>query len=332
MAHYDLYNSIGLDRSKDPATLAAELDERINSGVATNPGGMEELKIARGILGDAQRRTLYDQKLADTNAPDINIAALRDLANADFGGAQAGAPAGAPAGAAAGAAFPGGGQDGATSVKVSPAGDGEKGPSALDRGRESFNKAKENLTPAMEKTRAEYARSSKGIIAATAVATALVMLLIWGLFAAFGGDSGERKAKAITNEFLQLRTNEETERWLIDNAAGESRAAIIDELEVGDGYTGVDNYFGASEPKAGEVMNFKDFAKIYSRYDEDAYYRALSRLGMDDAYLVQVNNSNGSDAGGTVIAFIEGGKAKVGYLEEGLPDIDSELSDIDSLF
>lgn len=325
MAHYDLYNSIGLDRSKDPATLAAELDERINSGVATNPGGMEELKIARGILGDAQRRTLYDQKLADTNAPDINIAALRDLANADFGGAQAGAPAAAPAGAA----FPGGGQDDATSVKVSPAGDGEKGPSALDRGRESFNKAKENLTPAMEKTRAEYARSSKGIIAATAIATALVMLLIWGLFAAFGGDSGERKAKAITNEFLQLRTNEETERWLIDNASAEARSDLIDELEVGDGYTGVDNYFGASDPKAGEIMNFKDFAKIFTRFDEDAYYRGLNTSGYDDLYVVKVNNSNGSDAGGVVMATIEDGKAKVGYVEEGLEEIGSDFFDLD---
>lgn len=321
MAHYDLYNSIGLDRSKDPATLAAELDERINSGVATNPGGMEELKIARGILGDGQRRTLYDQKLADTNAPDINIAALRDLANANFGGAQQAAP-GAAAAPQMGFA---GAQGGEQTVET------EKGPSALDRGRESFNKAKENFTPAMEKTRAEYARSSKGIIAATAVATALVMLLIWGLVSAFGGDSGERKAKGITNEFLQLRTNEETERWLIDNAASDYRGDLIDELEVGDGYTGVDNYFGASDPKAGEVMNFKNFAKVVNRYDEDMYYRVLNNEGFDDLYFVKVNNSNGSDAGGVVLVTIEGGKAKVGYIEDGLPDIDFDYFDLEDV-
>lgn len=80
MAHYDLYRSIGLDRSKDPQTLAHELDQRIQSGNATNPGGVEELRIARNILGDPQRRTMYDQRLDHPYSPEITVDALRDLA------------------------------------------------------------------------------------------------------------------------------------------------------------------------------------------------------------------------------------------------------------
>lgn len=82
MAHYDLYRSIGLDRSKDPDTLARELDQRIRSGNATNPGGVEELQIARNILGDPGRRTMYDQRLDNPQAPEITVDALRGLAGA----------------------------------------------------------------------------------------------------------------------------------------------------------------------------------------------------------------------------------------------------------
>ncbi|WP_394280664.1 hypothetical protein [Corynebacterium sp.] len=80
MAHCDLYDALGLDRSQDSVNLAQQIDQKINSGVATNPGGPEELRIARDILGNDQRRRMYDSKLNDPTAPDINIAALRDLA------------------------------------------------------------------------------------------------------------------------------------------------------------------------------------------------------------------------------------------------------------
>lgn len=80
MAHYDLYDALGLDRSQNSFDLAKQIDQKINSGVATNPGGPEELRIARDILGNDQRRRMYDSKLNDSTAPEINIAALRDLA------------------------------------------------------------------------------------------------------------------------------------------------------------------------------------------------------------------------------------------------------------
>ncbi|MDK8796894.1 hypothetical protein QP994_03230 [Corynebacterium sp. MSK044] len=316
MAHYDLYNSLGLDRSADPATLAQELDNRINSGIATNPGGIEELRIARDILGDPQRRSLYDQKLNDVNAPDINIAALRDLAQANFGGAPAGA-----AGAAGAQGFaPGQPQS-------------EQGPSTFDKGRETFTEyskmAQERLNPAMEKTKSEIARSSKGVILGTAVATALVMLLIWGLVAGIGGgDRNASKAQKLTNQFLELRTNEETERWLIDNSLSESRSDILDELEVNDGFSGVDNYFKASDPKAGEVLDARDFLYIFTKTDDEAYERALKdELGADAAYFVEVRNKNGSSSGGAVFVVIQDGKARLADFQFANRDASDFFSD-----
>lgn len=304
MAHYDLYNSIGLDRSLDSAALARELDSRIDSGVATNPGGVEELRIARSILGDAQRRGLYDQKLADTNAPDINIAALRDLANADFGG------------------------QGSTRVQESA-----QGPSALDKGRETFTQyskqAQERLNPAMEKTKSEIARSSKGVIAGTAAATALVMLLLFGLVSALGGDRGESTARKTADQFLQLRTNDETERWLIDNAVGEARSDLMKSLKVGDGFSGVDNYFKAVDPEAGDAINYREFVRFSSRYDDSEYDRAISSVGADEMYLVEVRNGNDSPAGGVVAVVIQDGKGKIGYVERNLPDVSVLFEDFD---
>ena len=52
MAHYNLYKSLGLDRDQASIALCAELDRRISSGETSNPGGQEELEVARAILGD----------------------------------------------------------------------------------------------------------------------------------------------------------------------------------------------------------------------------------------------------------------------------------------
>lgn len=84
MAHYNLYESIGLDPSKGTAALAAEIDQRIRSGNTWNPGGMEELQVARAVLGDASRRAAYDRKLADPLASDITVDSLRRLADVNF--------------------------------------------------------------------------------------------------------------------------------------------------------------------------------------------------------------------------------------------------------
>lgn len=99
MAHYNLYKSLGLDRGKNTHVLGAEIDARLASD-GLDPALRDELEVARRVLGDAQRRSAYDTKLDDPSAPPIDVAALRDLARAEFGShasASAGAAASGPA-------------------------------------------------------------------------------------------------------------------------------------------------------------------------------------------------------------------------------------------
>ncbi|OFT82348.1 hypothetical protein HMPREF3101_08075 [Corynebacterium sp. HMSC29G08] len=89
MAHYNLYDSLRLDRAKDAAALAQEIDQRIQAGSTRNPGGLEELQVARAVLGDPYRRSAYDQRLNDPNAPAMTPDSLRQLAHTNLGGGNA---------------------------------------------------------------------------------------------------------------------------------------------------------------------------------------------------------------------------------------------------
>src|SRR5699024_12841791 len=73
MAHYDLYQALNLDRSKAPDEISAELSERLEKNELDNIGGREEVEIARAILGDPQKRTAYDSRLDDPNAPEVDV-------------------------------------------------------------------------------------------------------------------------------------------------------------------------------------------------------------------------------------------------------------------
>lgn len=84
MAHHNFYESLGLDRSKDAATLGADIDKQLASSTLTD-AKKDELQVAREVLGHSGRRAAYDSKLDDPNAPTITVAALRELARADFG-------------------------------------------------------------------------------------------------------------------------------------------------------------------------------------------------------------------------------------------------------
>lgn len=80
MSHYNLYNSLGLNRSQSAESIDYEIEQRINSGFTYNPGGVDELQVARQILGDPTRRAMYDSRLDDPLAPEITVDALRQLA------------------------------------------------------------------------------------------------------------------------------------------------------------------------------------------------------------------------------------------------------------
>ncbi|MGN0095943.1 MAG: hypothetical protein ACI38U_07765 [Corynebacterium sp.] len=80
MARHDLYKELKLDRSKAPADLAAELDDRLRGVSWEDKATHEQLTVARKILGDPTKRTMYDQRLDDPSAS-IDIDNLRGLAN-----------------------------------------------------------------------------------------------------------------------------------------------------------------------------------------------------------------------------------------------------------
>lgn len=79
MAHYNLYESLGIDRSASTQDIAENIDKRLSTGNTSNPGGEDELQVARQIIADPTKRGMYDARLDDPNAPEIDIAALRDL-------------------------------------------------------------------------------------------------------------------------------------------------------------------------------------------------------------------------------------------------------------
>ncbi len=86
MAHYNLYDTLGLDRSASTSDLRGELDSRLATGPFDNPGGEEEVKLASNILGDERKREVYDKRLGELDAEPITVPALRQLAEMNLDG------------------------------------------------------------------------------------------------------------------------------------------------------------------------------------------------------------------------------------------------------
>lgn len=291
MAHYDLYDALGLDRSQDSVNLAQQIDQKINSGVATNPGGPEELRIARDILGNDQRRRMYDSKLNDPTAPDINIAALRDLAKLKVAENNSSATDAAP-------------------TVTSPTNNSQfagpnppqqnQGPSSADKAPQSFSKswssAKDKFSPVVSKTRDKFQGSSGSINGRLLLIIALIVVLIIVLIALvprLGSD--ERQVKTAANDFLELRTSEETEAWLADNAFSDRRDILMSGLSVKSDFAGIDNSLKVTDPRAGEVINLDGIFHAFSYGAEEDYENAYRAAGFDQVAVVTVNNKDGED-------------------------------------
>lgn len=88
MSHYNLYSSLGLDRSQSAESIEYEIEQRINAGLINNPGGIDELQVAQRVLGDPDRRAIYDRRLDDPYAPEITVDALRQLATTEVASQQ----------------------------------------------------------------------------------------------------------------------------------------------------------------------------------------------------------------------------------------------------
>src|SRR5699024_11542345 len=80
MAHYNLYDSLKLDNNASSDDIVALLEKRIQEGELDNLGGLEEVNLAKKILGNPEKRAKYDARLQDPTAPDITVDSIRDLA------------------------------------------------------------------------------------------------------------------------------------------------------------------------------------------------------------------------------------------------------------
>lgn len=323
MAHYDLYQALNLDRSKAPDEISAELSERLENNELDNIGGREEVEIARSILGDPQKRTAYDSRLDDPNAPEVDVNALRQLAAADFsaGAAPTGDHA-AGAGVATGAAGAAGaaGMAGAAGAQHSQE---KQGPSLGERFKEAGTKTQQQVAPAVEKTKKEFGRSSKMAILITAIATAVVMLLIFAAASLFGGKGGDNvTGKGAPNkkveQLLKLRDRDKTDKWIRENIHIKAQDALIDELDLNDDYRGIDRYLGAEDPKALYTVDDQDFMRLSMNFDEDKVKDAYKNSQLKKSYTVQIGDKSGRDTGQRLdVVELEDGKLVVKFYDVG---------------
>ncbi|MGO1949859.1 MAG: hypothetical protein ACTH1D_09505 [Mycobacteriaceae bacterium] len=83
MSHYDLYVSLGLDRSAPTSALAQQLDERIEWARSADPAQLDELSTARAVLGTDAVRQDHDRWLSVPPGPDnpeLTVDVLRQMA------------------------------------------------------------------------------------------------------------------------------------------------------------------------------------------------------------------------------------------------------------
>lgn len=262
MAHFDLYQSLGLSRQASSADLAAEIDARLARTASEADGTRDQLSTARAVLGNDTRRSLYDQRLDDPSAPDIDVASLRELAVLDIGEQPS------PAGAAApgrGAQFQQ--QAGATARQV----------------QDSFTQSKLLA------------------IGITAVATAVIVGLAGWALGLFGGGDELKDAKSTTNEMLTKGDSDDLRSWIQENSTYQDRDSVLSQLKLsGDGsFSGMDSLFGGSDLTAGEALagdqlkmtTLGDIDEFYEMLDDEGYSReevdSLVRVGVvdgDDSY------------------------------------------------
>ncbi len=76
----DLYRIYQLDRQQPPEALAQQLTERLSATDPSDSLTRGRIETARAILGDSQRRAIYDQQLGDPAAPPVTEQVLAALA------------------------------------------------------------------------------------------------------------------------------------------------------------------------------------------------------------------------------------------------------------
>ncbi|HJC85759.1 MAG TPA: hypothetical protein H9751_09475 [Candidatus Corynebacterium faecigallinarum] len=276
MAHYDIYQSLGLERFASSTDLAQQIDDRLAAVGPGDAGAREELTVARSILGDETRRGLYDQRLDDPSAAEIDIDSLRELASLNLGG-QAGGSA-APTGSGKGQQFQ---QQAGQFARTA----GAKTAEASHQVQDSF-------------------KQSKGLaIIVTAVVTAVVVGVAgWalGLF----GKTEDKAAKGLVNEMLDKNNSDDLRSWIQDNSTHQDRDEVMSSLKLSgdDSFNGMDALFGGSDLSAGtRVLDAEQLKMSLGSSSKDFYEGAedegYTREEIDSTVFIAVIDKNDKPRG-----------------------------------
>ncbi len=276
MAHYDIYQSLGLERFASSTDLAQQIDDRLAAVGPGDAGAREELTVARSILGDETRRGLYDQRLDDPSAAEIDIDSLRELASLNLGG-QAGGSA-APTGSGKGQQFQ---QQAGQFARTA----GAKTAEASHQVQDSF-------------------KQSKGLaIIVTAVVTAVVVGVAgWalGLF----GQTEDKAAKGLVNEMLDKNHSDDLRSWIQDNSTHQDRDEVMSSLKLSgdDSFNGMDALFGGSDLSAGtRVLDAEQLKMSLGSYRKEFYEEAedegYTREEIDSIIFIAVIDKNDKPRG-----------------------------------
>ncbi|MGO1379322.1 MAG: hypothetical protein ACTHVU_03410 [Corynebacterium sp.] len=288
MAHYDLYQSLGLSRQSSPAELGMELDGRLAQVPADDAGLQDQLSTARAILGDETRRSLYDQRLDDPSAPEIDVVSLRELAALNTGDATA--PAGATSGAASGGA-------------------GQFQQHAGQFARTAGGKA----SAAGHQVQDSFKQSNILAIGITAVVTAVVVGLAGWALGLFGGGDPYKASKSVVDDMLSQEGEEDLRDWVTENSVSQSRDEVMNSfgLEDGQSFVGLDSYFGGSDFRAGDTVITIDQLKLNIMEDPEELYEGIEEEGftreeVDSMNVVGVVDGDDETRGNVMLLEIDG--------------------------
>lgn len=256
MAHYDLYQSLGLSRQSSTPALGRELDGRLAQAPAGDVSTRDQLTVARAILGDDTRRSLYDQRLNDATAPEIDVESLRDLAAMSTG------------------------RDGTTNTVATGGGVGTEDQAQRQTGQ-FVRQAGSRVTAAGHQVQDSFKQSNLLAITITAVVTAVIVGLAGWASGLFGGGEQFKASKSVVNDMLSKEDPDDLREWVRMNSIVQDRDEVLSSLNLEDGqsFNGMDAVFGGSDLKASDTVLTVEQMKLNVMEDSESFYDGIEDGG-----------------------------------------------------
>lgn len=256
MAHYDLYQSLGLSRQSSTPALGRELDGRLAQAPAGDVSTRDQLTVARAILGDDTRRSLYDQRLNDATAPEIDVESLRDLAAMSTG------------------------RDGTTNTVATGGGVGTEDQAQRQTGQ-FVRQAGSRVTAAGHQVQDSFKQSNLLAITITAVVTAVIVGLAGWASGLFGGGDQFKASKSVVNDMLSKEDPDDLREWVRKNTIVQDRDEVLSSLNLEDGqsFNGMDAVFGGSDLKASDTVLTVEQMRLNVMEDSESFYDGIEDGG-----------------------------------------------------